>query len=71
MISKVAPIGILQAISHSDVCLVSSDVSCNKQRERFLCSKGALLELPGQKCILHAVIVIAGGCVICHCYAFV
>lgn len=34
-------------------------------------SKGALLELPGQKYILHVVTIIAGGCVICHFYAFV
>lgn len=36
-----------------------------------MCSKAALLELPGQKYILHGVTVIAGGCAVCHFYAFV
>lgn len=36
-----------------------------------MCSKGAPLELPGQKYILRVVTIIAGGCVIRHFYAFV
>lgn len=49
MISKVAPIGTLQAISHSDVCVVSSDVSCNKQRERVFVFKGGPARAAGSE----------------------